>query len=180
MAGARGAPRKERHLPKALTRCTQSIYPDCLSSNLPDRVKKLEIPVEFGDARTVSVVGDGSLVSAELLQDTPIHRLEPISISIASLPPLLLHLVLPPTYPLLDPPQIVSLHVTWLPHTAHFQDKLLEMWEPGDGTLYNWIEWIRTAEFLNYFNFIDGQTIRYVWSCPRISYSHSTRQQNIT
>ncbi|ETW87498.1 hypothetical protein HETIRDRAFT_378542 [Heterobasidion irregulare TC 32-1] len=146
----------------------ESIYPDCLSSNLPDRVKKLEIPVEFGDARTVSVVGDGSLVSAELLQDTPIHRLDPISISIASLPPVLLYLVLPPTYPLLDPPQIVSLHVTWLPHTAHFQDKLLEMWEPGDGTLYNWIEWIRTAEFLNYFSFIDGQTIRILHEAPHL------------
>jgi E3 ubiquitin-protein ligase RNF14 len=76
---------------------------------------------------------------------------QPQEFSISSLPPLLLHLTLPPTYPLHLPPDIVSLRAThsWLSRLPELQAMLLRMWEAGEGVLYNWVELIRTAEFLN-------------------------------
>ncbi|THH21564.1 hypothetical protein EW146_g36 [Bondarzewia mesenterica] len=142
----------------------ESIYPDCISSNLSDGIKKLEIPVELGDSRTVSIIDDGTIngISAQRAEDQPM--------SLSMLPPVLLHIILPPTYPLSTPPEIISLHVTnsWLTCGRHLQQELLEMWQPGEGVLYNWIEWIRTADFLRSLNFVDEHTIRIPHSSPHL------------
>jgi E3 ubiquitin-protein ligase RNF14 len=75
----------------------------------------------------------------------------PSCISLSTLPPLLLQVVLPPTYPMHDPPQIVSFRAThsWLDRMSALKTLLLEMWQPGaEGVLYRWVEYIRNGEFL--------------------------------
>lgn len=83
--------------------------------------------------------------------------------SLSSLPPLLLEIILPPLYPLHQAPAIVSVHAThaWLPVKALFlQNRMMELWQEGEGVLYTWIEWIRSGEFLKTLKLtsdIDGQ-----------------------
>ena len=68
------------------------------------------------------------------------------------LPPLLLHIMLPPSYPLHSPPEIVSLRAThiWVPtpNTQVLESTLTKIWQTGEQVLYNWVEYIRTGEFL--------------------------------
>lgn len=74
------------------------------------------------------------------------------ALSLLSLPPILLQFILPETYPSTAPPSIVSLHATnsWLTprRINQLKEMLVEMWQPGEGVLYTWVEWIRSAEFL--------------------------------
>jgi len=133
----------------------QSIYPDCASGDITTGTIKLEIPVEFPESRTVCVADDHSIPSAE---DTPTsgsfasasRDSGPSHLSLSTLPPLLLDILLPPSYPY-GPPMIVSLHAThsWLPLGHGLQRKLLETWQDGEGVLYTWVEWIRSGEFLD-------------------------------
>ncbi|KAI0067871.1 hypothetical protein BV25DRAFT_1953211 [Artomyces pyxidatus] len=121
----------------------QSIYPDyCVSTGSSNGVIKLEIPVELGEQRTVTLLADDTASG-------PTSSV-PLSLSLSLLPPVLLELILPTTYPLLKAPFISSLHATnsWLPRHSFLRRKLLEMWQPGETVLYNWVEWIRSAEFL--------------------------------
>lgn len=84
-------------------------------------------------------------------------------VSLNSLPPLLLEIILPPLYPLSVPPVILSVHAThsWLPLKAvRLQHRLVNLWQAGEGALYNWIEWLRSGDFLEAIGFtadIDGQ-----------------------
>lgn len=77
-----------------------------------------------------------------------ISRRETLNLSV--LPPLLLHVILPSSYPLHSPPEIVSLRAThmWIPNIQVLQTALTEMWRIGEQVLYNWVEYIRTGEFL--------------------------------
>ncbi|SJL05930.1 uncharacterized protein ARMOST_09266 [Armillaria ostoyae] len=113
----------------------ESIYPECVSSDMRDSSVKLEVPVEFSDSRTVSIFNDG------LSQ----------SLSLTVLPPLLLHIILPLAYPLHDPPQLVSIRAMhlWMPRLSKLQSALSRMWQPGETVLYSWIEFIRGGEFLD-------------------------------
>lgn len=67
------------------------------------------------------------------------------------LPPFLLDIVLPQTYPSKDPPQISSLRAThlWLPSVATLAQQLLDMFQPGEGVLYAWVDYLRTGQFLD-------------------------------
>ena len=115
---------------------------------------KLEINIELGTTRSVVVV-DGSGESTS-------H--DPTLLSLSSLPPILLQLILPPTYPLHASPQIVSLRAiySWLPRIPVLHKALLAMWQPGEAILYNWVEYIRTAEFLSIMELEKDGAIRYV------------------
>lgn len=68
----------------------------------------------------------------------------------STLPPLLVHLTLPPAYPLQQGPQISSIRAThlWLPRIGALAKHLTEMWQPGEGVLYSWVEHVRTGDFL--------------------------------
>lgn len=131
---------------------------------------KLEINVELGRARSVIVVDDGTVLG--MVQSTshePASQAEDSLLSLSSLPPILLHLILPPTYPLHAPPEIVSLRAThsWLRRIPDLHKALLNMWQEGEAVLYTWVEYIRTAEFLSIMELeLDG-TIRYV---PMVRY----------
>lgn len=73
-----------------------------------------------------------------------------MSISLSALPPLLLYIILPPSYPIHSPPEISSFRAShlWLPDIERLQAALLEMWQAGEPLLYNWVEYIRTGDFL--------------------------------
>lgn len=139
-------------------------------SDLSDGTVKLEVCVELGQPRTVLVIDDGTVIEStpsENLKDnltpstTPERSQE---LLLSSLPPLILHLILPPNYPLHAPPQIVSLRAThsWFPRIPDLQDLLIDMWQVGEGVLYNWVESIRTAEFLILMNIDYNSIIRFV------------------
>ncbi|TFK41398.1 hypothetical protein BDQ12DRAFT_647377 [Crucibulum laeve] len=141
----------------------ESIYPECVSSQIIDGSLKLEIPIEFGEPRVVKILQDNAVASSSA--DT-----KPETISLSTLPPLLLQLILPPTYPLQSPPQILSIRAThmWLPKIAMVQSALLDQWQ-GEGVLYNWVEYIRTGEFLEPLSFIaDGDTIQIPHTAPQL------------
>lgn len=85
-------------------------------------------------------------------------------LSLSSLPPVLLEVVLPPAYPLHAAPDISSLHVSgsWIPQIDLVPRLLLEMWHPGEAILYTWVEWIHSAKFLNSLQLIHNDVLRYV------------------
>ncbi|KZT74831.1 hypothetical protein DAEQUDRAFT_700902 [Daedalea quercina L-15889] len=156
----------------------ESIYPDCVSGNLTSGLVKLEIPIEFPEPRTVYILDDRTQLSTgNLGSDTAV--LGPSSIPVSSslplttLPPLLLDVLLPATYPY-SPPVIQTLHATnsWLPSCLKLQRMLLEMWQDGEGLLYNWIELIRSGEFLETLGMcsdVNGEeVIRIYHSAPHL------------
>lgn len=147
----------------------QSIYPDCVSSDPSQGLKNLEIALELGAERTVLLVDDNS----DNLAPTGSSESEygTISLRLSSLPPILLQFVLPETYPLSAPPSIVSLHATnsWLtpPRVNQVKKMLVEMWQPGEGVLYTWVEWIRSADCLGALDLLSegpagSKSVRYV------------------
>jgi len=66
--------------------------------------------------------------------------------------------VLPPAYPLRNPPEITLIRAThvWLPETQTLQAELLNLWQAGEPVLYNWVEFIRTGEFLQKMNLLSS------------------------
>ncbi|KAI0271530.1 hypothetical protein BC834DRAFT_447423 [Gloeopeniophorella convolvens] len=138
-----------------------SIYPDCVSGDPSSGALMLEIPVELGGPTDVFVTGDGSA-------DSPVSHEHHLSLS--SLPPILLEIMLPPTYPLHAAPKITSFHVTssWIPRASLLRDALAEMWHPGETVLYSWVEWIRSADFLDTLGMVHGATLRIPHVAPQL------------
>ncbi|KAF8895056.1 RWD domain-containing protein [Gymnopilus junonius] len=124
----------------------ESIYPEFLSSRSVDRIIKFEIPVEFGILKPVAIAESRQPSTLRLSEEKPTLQ----TLSLSALPPLLLHIVLPSLYPLYDPPEITSLRAThlWVPEIERLQGILVNMWQAGEPLLFNWIEYIRTGEFL--------------------------------
>ncbi|KAH9075807.1 RWD-domain-containing protein [Lactarius deliciosus] len=133
-----------------------SIYPDCVSRDCPNGILKLEIPVEPQNPINVFVTASGTSEVQE-------HHL-----SLSSLPPVFLEVVLPPAYPLYAAPEISSFHVSgsWVPRIGLVLESLLEMWHPGEAILYTWVEWIRSAEFLKSLQLMHNDVLRCVSRIP--------------
>lgn len=72
----------------------------------------------------------------------------PKVLSVSVLPPLLLDISIPPTYPYTSP-HLRTVHAThsWLINASELRDQLAEKWVKGEGVLYTWVEWIRSGEF---------------------------------
>jgi E3 ubiquitin-protein ligase RNF14 len=149
---------------------SQSIFPDCVSNG---SVKKLEIPVDLGKLRNVDVVSDA--VNTDHLYPTASSKAPPIdsnTLKLSSLPPVHLEISLPADYPFTSPPQIVSIYAThsWIPSIQRLRQQLADKWQPGEGVLYEWVEWIRSSEFLSSLELIsEGST-----ECIRHVHSSST------
>jgi E3 ubiquitin-protein ligase RNF14 len=112
---------------------------------------KLEIPVEFEMPRSVIIK-----------EDTMMDEISPReTLNLSVLPPLLLHVILPPSYPLHSPPEIVSLRAMhmWIPNIQVLQTVLTEMWRIGEQVLYNWVETIRSGEFLQTIKLTEDSVI---------------------
>ncbi|KIK71274.1 hypothetical protein GYMLUDRAFT_211354 [Collybiopsis luxurians FD-317 M1] len=122
----------------------ESIYPDFVADNDLSRGSvKLEIPIELEEPHVVYI------------EDATKQEDSKKSLKLSLLPPLLIHIILPPNYPLQAPPQLLSIRVThlWMP-TLQLQQHLLDMWQQGEGVLYNWIEFIRSGKFLDQLEMI--------------------------
>lgn len=142
-----------------------------MSSQTLDGSVKLEIPVEFASHKSVVLSEHSPWLDTAAQRD---RKATSLSISVTALPPLLLHIVLPPSYPLHSPPEIKSVRATnvWLPETKPLQAALIEMWQEGEPTLYNWVELIRTGEFLHTLGIIspaNSDIIACVISKSRVS-----------
>ncbi|KAF9259076.1 RWD-domain-containing protein [Marasmius fiardii PR-910] len=152
----------------------ESIYPDYISQNLDESGSfKLELPVEFPQSRTIDVLKDSA--AGEGANDTPdMAREESLSLSLSTLPPLLLHIVLPPTYPTRTAPSLLSIRAThlWLQadQVVQLQQRLVDMWSEaeGQGVLYTWIEYLHSGEFLDHLRLIRGESIQIHHPSPRI------------
>lgn len=86
------------------------------------------------------------------------------SLLLSHLPPLKVRLALPSTYPLEQPPKIISIRAplpastgAWLSKRtlAQVQDKISQMWTDdkemtgeGSAVVWKWWEWIGSGEFL--------------------------------
>jgi len=135
-----------------------SIYPDCVSRDPSNGTLKFEVPVELERPIDVFVTGSGNAESQEN------------HLSLSSLPPVLLEIVLPPAYPLHAAPEIVSFHVSgsWIPRSGRLLNNLQGMWQPGEVILYAWVEYIRSADFLNSMNIIQDGTLRIPHTTPHL------------
>jgi E3 ubiquitin-protein ligase RNF14 len=133
----------------------QSIYPECVSSQRTENLLRLEVPIEFGDLRSVQVISP-----SENQEDSK-------SLLLSTLPPLLLQLSFPSNYPISSPPTVISLHAThhWLSGISQLQYRLNCQWQPGQAVLYDWIEYIRTGGFISDLDMLneDKSAIQFVW-----------------
>jgi E3 ubiquitin-protein ligase RNF14 len=90
------------------------------------------------------------------------------------LPPLLVQVILPPTYPLLEPPRVTSLRApipegsgAWLGNGVLLlaQERLGELWADeaaggeGVGVLWSWWEWLGSGEFLTAVGLLVDDTL---------------------
>ncbi|KAG6885947.1 hypothetical protein C0993_007449 [Termitomyces sp. T159_Od127] len=129
----------------------ESIYPECISNEMTNKSLRLEIPVEFGAPRIVRVEQDTSLTQC----DSP--SVPPLDLSLSSLPPITLNVVLPALYPMNEPPTLTSIRAAhfWLPQTSRLHQVLTGLWQPGEGVLYTWIELLRNGDFFDAVNLLD-------------------------
>ena len=140
----------------------QSIYPDCLTRNPNTNALliKLELPVDLGGPRKFQIVDDGTTSQiSTALTDKVTHPSKPTSpvITLSHLPSLILDIMLPPTYPLYDPPTILSAYVShsWLPPPLivsllrKFHSLWVEQQQVGQGVLWSLSELIVTGNLLD-------------------------------
>ncbi|KAJ7139888.1 hypothetical protein C8R44DRAFT_660565 [Mycena epipterygia] len=118
----------------------ESIFPDFISDQSNEsEFLKLEIPIQLDGPTSILILSDDTADS------------DALTLSLTSLPPLLLHIVLPPGYPSHDPPDVsIRSNHSWLspPLIFRLRGVLRDKWTPGDGVLYDWIEFIRVGAFL--------------------------------
>lgn len=131
----------------------QSIYPECISSNQPSGHLQLEIPVELEQP-----------CSIEFVKSSPPAEGQKVSLSV--LPPVLLRITLPATYPLYEAPSIASIRTIheWAPEISLIQRTLAEMWTSEETILYRWIDYIRSGQFLQElgFDMNNKESLQYV------------------
>ncbi|KAF8499461.1 hypothetical protein JB92DRAFT_2981465 [Gautieria morchelliformis] len=137
----------------------QSTYPDFLPSERP----------EYGEQFVLQV-------AVQLPEPTPVHIVEHNSanivytVSVSHLPPLLLKLLLPPTYPLEQPPIIHSLESLhdWLSADTLkiLENRLFALWDK-ENVLGIWMDHIRNGELLS-FLYSSPTSINLASSTPRV------------
>ncbi|GMK54875.1 hypothetical protein CspeluHIS016_0114610 [Cutaneotrichosporon spelunceum] len=130
-----------------------SIYPGLVKSNRSQ------------DGYTLSLSIPITLAGATLTQLTVLRTTTPLSaeLRLTHLPPLLARVALPPTYPLSEPPRVVSLRAplsdasgAWLNRRVLTlaQERLRQLWEEeassgdGVGVLWSWWDWLGNGHFL--------------------------------
>ncbi|THH11365.1 hypothetical protein EW145_g683 [Phellinidium pouzarii] len=125
----------------------QSIYPDCILEHSLNYVR-FEVPVELGTPRNVCVIISSSRTASSSATSL---------LKLVHLPPILLNVQLPKGYPKACPPTIQSIHAThsWLPCEAQLAQVLLGSWINGEGALCNWVELIRSGDFIDLLQLVD-------------------------
>lgn len=117
------------------------------------------LEIDLGGPRHVTLIDDGTTGSTSLTyseaSQTKIHAVEDLTLS--HLPPLIIDLRLPPDYPLLSPPTILSAYFThsWLSPSLlstllqSFHSMWMDQRDLGEGVLWRITETIVTASFLD-------------------------------
>ncbi|KAF8316062.1 RWD-domain-containing protein [Clavulina sp. PMI_390] len=148
----------------------EAIYPDCVTRklNYDGITVKLELAIDLGSPRRVFISEDQSSStktptnSIEASLPTPSGSSavsQPLTseVVVSYLPPLILDLFLPHTYPLITPPSFLSAYCThsWLPPSqiARLVTHLHELWREqrdlGEGVLWRIAETIVGGDFLS-------------------------------
>lgn len=145
---------------------TKSVYPEYTTlSSVPQATEqssttvRLEIPVEI-DEQQIEITCEG----------VPSHEEQRVLLSLSNLPPLIISLLLPPSYPLREIPVIVQLHAVngWLDPAdiQRIANKLQKMWEEdleiGSGSLWKSCEWIKGATFFEELGLSEAPQLRCV------------------
>ncbi|KAF8168338.1 hypothetical protein B0H34DRAFT_855092 [Crassisporium funariophilum] len=151
----------------------ESIYPEYISSQNMDGILKLEIPVEFESPVSITIAEDSPSSPTSMMPESPDKKSTSETLVLSALPPLMFHITLPPSYPLHGPPEIILLRAThmWLPQMQVLQTILLEMWQAGEPVLYNWVEYIRSGEFLRKMSLVtsnEDSTIEIPHPAPQL------------
>lgn len=152
---------------------SQSIYPSLLSlqpnpSNRPGRLLSISVPIALPASTSTILKQTASTGPSGILP----------TLEIAHLPPITVRLLLPPSYPLQQPPKILSLRANlpdgdlrhyWLdkPSLVKVENRIKDLWEEehaiageGAGVIWRWWEWIGLGEFLTDLGYIDGGHMR--------------------
>ncbi|KAF8898348.1 hypothetical protein BD779DRAFT_1431073 [Infundibulicybe gibba] len=158
----------------------QSIYPECLTSATREDTITLEVGIEFSEPRNV-ILTKKSEATYGICSSRTGDRPEPQTITLSTLPPLFLKIRLAADYPLAKPPCIASLRVEhqWFAQTIQLQEILTRMWQPGDGVLYNWVEFIRTGEFLAEMGVMTTHSINIAHEVPQALASRLTTYDSL-
>ncbi|WWC86300.1 uncharacterized protein L201_001173 [Kwoniella dendrophila CBS 6074] len=144
-----------------------SIYPSLIEihpnpDNKPGHLLTLTLPITLATTHQVQLdTSSGPSVSLE----------------VSHLPPLILRVLFPESYPLVEAPKPISLRAplpsgdklgNWLPKSTlkQVQDKLIEMWNEekevcgeGIGIIWKWWEWVGTGEFLSDLGMFKGSSL---------------------
>ncbi|PFH50738.1 hypothetical protein AMATHDRAFT_144371 [Amanita thiersii Skay4041] len=142
----------------------ESIYPDCIPGEISRGSLMFEVPIELEGMNVVRIQ------PAEENAHGGTKSI-PEEASISTLPPVVLNIVLPPLYPLFKPPELLSVRAThlWLPKIYQLYRLLKDMWQPGEAVLYNWIEFLRTGDFLTAMELrVADNVIELVHPAPRL------------
>jgi hypothetical protein len=88
------------------------------------------------------------------------------SAMVAVLPPVLLGIRLPAEYPMTRPPELLSIQSvhSWFPSNHGLEERLLALWQEGEGVLCLWIDYIESATFLDDLAIRDAEhlSMRYI------------------
>ncbi|CAE6457200.1 unnamed protein product [Rhizoctonia solani] len=151
-----------------------AVYPDVLTSSSTPAGKeiKLDISIELETERKFDIVSsvavDTSTPGAGPSRSLESHTSDSVPATLTHLPPLLITVVLPPTYPQTKPViQNISARHAWLAPTLirNLAVRLDEMWTPEEGVLWQWVEDVRTGTFLE-------STLHLPHPSPKILLSH--------
>ena len=137
-------------------------------SNRPGRLLNISIPVALPASLPT--------ILKQLSADGPSTVLP--TLEIANLPPITVRLLLPPCYPLQQPPKVLSLRANlpdgdmrhhWLDRISlgKLSDRIQELWEgeqaiagEGAGVIWRWWDWIGLGEFLTELEYIENNQLR--------------------
>ncbi|KDN43487.1 hypothetical protein RSAG8_06076, partial [Rhizoctonia solani AG-8 WAC10335] len=134
-----------------------AVYPDILTQNSVPAGKeiKLDISIELEGERKFDIISsiavDTSSPGAGPSHSPQLHTPDSIPTALTHLPPLLITVVLPPTYPQTKPViHNISARHAWLAPALvrKLAVRLDEMWTPEEGVLWQWVEDVRTGAFL--------------------------------
>ncbi|CAE6475909.1 unnamed protein product [Rhizoctonia solani] len=158
-----------------------AVYPDILTQNSVAAGKeiKLDISIELETERKFDIVSssavDTSSPGTEPSCSSQLHTSDSVTTTLMYLPPLLINVVLPLTYPQTKPMiQSISVRHTWLAPALvrKLAVRLDEMWTPEEGVLWQWVEDVRTGAFL------ESSILSH--PSPNILISHLTTHQTNT
>jgi E3 ubiquitin-protein ligase RNF14 len=143
--------------------CLQSIYPDQITRHSGEEGQTIFIRIDITLSTPTKVVcrqeaNTSSSSVQPLIVEAAGADLPSIGIVTPVLPPILVNLHLPQTYPQSTAPTIKTLtnadaSETWLPSRTEqrVKNELEKLWAAaeGEGVLWSWVDWLASGAFLD-------------------------------